>query len=170
MTNLDIESVATAKFASVVDDSFRKYDPSTCLVTLCGILAHPSIDTKLFSLRGATQSEIDTVVEYCIDISCYLVTPLAVLDDVKVPMIGSKDFIDWIQDNVVCDENPYLPRTLVELFRNLVDGIDEQFSTTEESTLDFRVLDIDAIDDTIGKLVMFMRTDEFYNYCTQKLM
>ena len=168
MANLDIESTATVQFASVVDDSFRKYDPSTCLVTLCGILAHPAIDTKLLSLRGATQSEIDTVVEYCIDISCYLVTPLAVLDDVKVPMIGSKDFIDWIQDNVVCDENPYLPRTLVELFRNLIDGVDEQFSATEESTLDFRVLDIDAIDDTIGELAKFMRTDKFYDYCKQK--
>ena len=170
MTNLDIESAATAQFASVVDDSFRKYDPSTCLVTLCGVLSHPSVDTKMFSLRGATQQEIDIVIEYCTDIACYLVTPLAVLDDVKLPIVGNKDLVDWLQDNVVCDNNPYLPRTLVELFRNLVDGIDEQFSTTEESTLDFRVLDIDTIDDTIGKLVRFMRTDEFYNYYTQKLV
>lgn len=168
MTNLDIESAATVKFASVVDDSFRKYDPSTCFVTLCGVLSHPSVDTKMFSLRGAMQSEIDTIVEYCTGIACYLVTPLAVLDDVKLPMVGNKDFVDWIQDNVVCDDKPYLPRTLVELFRNLIDGVDEQFSATEESTLDFRVLDIDAIDDTIGQLVRFMRSSEFYNYCKQK--
>ena len=170
MTNLDIESAATAQFASVVDDSFRKYDPSTCLVTLCGVLSHPSVDDKLLKLKGAPYSEMTTVIEYCATISSYLVTPLAVLDDVKLPMIGNKDFVDWIQDNVVCDDNPYLPRTLTELFRNLIDGVDEQFSTDEESTLDFRVLDVDAIDDTIGKLVRFMRTDDFYNYCTQKLM
>ena len=164
--NLDFE--CTREFASVVDDSFRKYDPATCLVTLCCVLAYPCV-THLIKLTGTPEQEIETVKKYCRSIAEYTKIPYGTLTDVRTPMVQNKDFVDWIQDNLVCDDNAYLPNTFVELFRNLNDGIDEQFSYNTLSTIDFTALDLTSINETVSKIVVFILTEEFFDYCKQKL-
>ena len=165
---MDLNFKCTQEFASTVDDSFRKYDPATCLVTLCCVLAYPYV-THLIKLTSTPEQEIDTVKKYCRSIAEYTQIPYGILENVRTPMVQNKDFVDWIQDNLVCDDNPYLPNTFVELFRNLNDGIDEQFSYNTLSTIDFTALDLTSINETVSKIVGFILTEEFSDYCKQKL-
>lgn len=165
---MDLNFKCTQEFASTVDDSFRKYDPATCLVTLCCVLAYPYV-THLIKLTGTPEQEIETVKTYCRSIAEHTQIPYGTLTDVRTPIVQNKDFVDWIQDNLVCDDNPYLPNTFVELFRNLNDGIDEQFSYNTLSTIDFTTLDFANINKTVSKIVAFILTEDFFNYCKQKL-
>ena len=165
---MDLNFKCTQEFASVVDDSFRKYDPATCLVTLCCVLAYPYV-THLIKLTGTPEQEIETVKRYCRSIAEHTQIPYVNLENVRTPMVQNKDFVDWIQDNLVCDDNPYLPNTFVELFRNLNDGIDEQFSFDTPSTIDFTKLDFVSINEAVSKIVAFILTEEFFDYCKQKL-